>query len=298
MALTGIHFLLTYACTHECDHCFLYCSPRANGTFTASSIREVLEQGRDLGTIEWIYFEGGEPFLYYPVLIESLRTARSMGFKTGVVTNCYWATSDDDARLWLEPILAAGIDDLSVSDDELHHGAGGESPGARAARVATTLGLPVASICIEKPEVRAPQDERGQPVVGGGVMLRGRAVDTYAGDLPIRDVATFTTCPYEDLVSPGRVHVDAFGHVHICQGISIGNLWKTPLAKLMAEYDPAGHPICGPLLQGGPSALAEAHGVETGQEFVDECHHCFVTRRSLLNRFPDELTPRQVYGTS
>ena len=34
--LTGIHFLLTYSCTSECDHCFLYCSPNAKGTFTGT----------------------------------------------------------------------------------------------------------------------------------------------------------------------------------------------------------------------------------------------------------------------
>ena len=74
--LTGIHFLLTYTCTFECDHCFLYCSPRAGGTFTAAQIRDVLDQARKLGTVESIYYEGGEPFLYYPVLVEGLRLAR------------------------------------------------------------------------------------------------------------------------------------------------------------------------------------------------------------------------------
>ncbi|MEE8454673.1 MAG: hypothetical protein V3R90_07960, partial [Limibaculum sp.] len=59
--LSQIHILLTYRCTFECDHCFLYCGPRAEGTFTRAQIAEVLEQAEELGTIEWIYFEGGEP---------------------------------------------------------------------------------------------------------------------------------------------------------------------------------------------------------------------------------------------
>ena len=29
--LTGIHFILTYTCNFECDHCFLYCSPKSKG---------------------------------------------------------------------------------------------------------------------------------------------------------------------------------------------------------------------------------------------------------------------------
>lgn len=34
--LTGIHILLTYTCTRECDHCFLHCGPKQEGTFTLS----------------------------------------------------------------------------------------------------------------------------------------------------------------------------------------------------------------------------------------------------------------------
>jgi MoaA/NifB/PqqE/SkfB family radical SAM enzyme len=60
--LTGIHFLLSYKCDLECDHCFVYSSPRAKGIFILSQIREVFNEIKKIGTIEWIYFEGGEPF--------------------------------------------------------------------------------------------------------------------------------------------------------------------------------------------------------------------------------------------
>jgi len=120
--LTGIHFLLTYVCTYECDHCFLCCSPNSKGTFTLEQIRRVYDEIALIPTIEWIYFEGGEPFLYYPLLLESLRLARSRNLKTGIVTNCYWATAGEDAELWLGPVSSINVDDLSVSDDEFHCG--------------------------------------------------------------------------------------------------------------------------------------------------------------------------------
>ena len=53
-----------------------------------------------------------------------------------------------------------------------------------------------------------------------------------------------------------RVHVDCFGNVQFCQGITIGNLWKRGLKQIMAELDPEEHPIIGPLIRGGPAALA------------------------------------------
>lgn len=61
--LAGFHILLTYECTLACDHCFLYSSPRASGAMTLAQVREVLEASQRVGTIERIYFEGGEPFL-------------------------------------------------------------------------------------------------------------------------------------------------------------------------------------------------------------------------------------------
>ena len=56
--LAGIHFLLTYQCAFECDHCFVFSSPSAEGTFTLARVRQVLEQARQIGTVKTIYFEG------------------------------------------------------------------------------------------------------------------------------------------------------------------------------------------------------------------------------------------------
>ena len=97
--LTGLHLLLTYQCNSECDHCFLYCSPRSQGTFTLNQIRTLLDEARKIDTLNSIYFEGGEAFLYYPVLLEGIRIAQEAGFDVGIVTNAYFATDDEDIKL-------------------------------------------------------------------------------------------------------------------------------------------------------------------------------------------------------
>ena len=102
--LSGIHFLLTYSCNFACDHCFLYCGPEAEGTFTLNQLKAVFDQMEKIKSISMVYFEGGEPFLYYPLMLEGLRLAQDRGFKAGVVTNAYWATSVEDAELWLKPL--------------------------------------------------------------------------------------------------------------------------------------------------------------------------------------------------
>ena len=297
--LKGIHFLLTYMCNLECDHCFVYSKPSAKGTFTLDQIDEVLNEALKLGTIETIYFEGGEPFLYYPVMLEGLKMARDKGFKTGVVTNAYFVTSEEDAELWLKPLHGLGISNLSISDDPFHSGDEEDTKGRILQRAAERLGIPSGTICIEKPTVETPADEeggKGEAVVGGGAKFRGRAAEKLIEGLPLQPSKGMNECPYEDLREPKRVHVDAYGNVHLCQGLSMGNMWEKPLSDLVKSYDPESHPICGPLLKGGPALLAQELGVHHADGYVDPCHFCYVIRKALLERFPEYLTPKAVYG--
>jgi len=297
--LTGIHFLLTYRCNLECEHCFLYCGPRAKGTFTLPQIRDALDQVAALGTVERVYFEGGEPFLFHPSLLEGIRLARDRGFQVGVVTNAYGAISDDDARIWLQPLAELGVDKLSVSDDPFHYGDEEDTPARRALAAAEKLGIPASALCAARPFVEAPPadgHDDGRPVVKGGVMFRGRAAEKLTAGLPRRPWHDLTECRHEDLRAPSRVHIDCYGHVHVCQGVSMGNIWERPLPELVARYDADSHPVCGPLVRGGPACLAREYGVEHQQGYVDECHLCYLVRRALLDRFPEHLAPRQVYG--
>ena len=299
--LTGIHFLLTYACTNECDHCFLHCSPRARGTFTLEQLRATFAEIKRMNSIQDVYFEGGEPFLYYPLLLEGLRLASKLGLRAGVVTNGYWATTVEDAELWLRPIQEIGIADLSVSDDAFHLSTEAGSPAKQAVAAAAKLGMPRDTISIDAPNCGVDSEGgsgKGEPVTGGSVLFKGRAAEKLTAGLPRRSINELTTCPHEDLDEPGRVHVDCYGNVHLCQGLSMGNMWTTPLAELVREYDARRHPICGPLVAGGPAELAKEYGVELADDFVDECHYCYTVRKALLDRFPEWLGPRQVYGIS
>jgi hypothetical protein len=299
--LTGIHFLLTYQCPYECDHCFVYGSPRAKGTFTLAQVEAVLQEARKIGTVQTVFFEGGEPFLYYPLLLEAVRLAHRMGFHTGIVTNGYFATSMEDAVLWLKPLQEAGIGFISFSDDQFHSGCEEDTAAKRALAAAQQLGIACGVISISPPTVTYAEQSggaKGEPIVGGGVRFRGRAVEKLARGLPTRAWQSFTECPYENLRDPGRVHVDAYGNVHLCQGLCMGNLWQTPLSELAARYRAEEHPICAPLVDGGPAELARRYEVPTESGYIEACHLCYVVRRALRGRFPQYLAPPQVYGAS
>lgn len=297
--LTDLHLLLTYTCNFECDHCFLYCSPRSLGTFSISQVESVLQEGQKIGTIKWIFYEGGEPFLFFPLLNESIRLASEKGFKVGVVTNAYGAISERDAELWLAPLAESGLSFLNISNDTFHYGEVSKNPALIAISIADKLGIETSPICIEPPKIhpdKTKKEGKGRPVVGGDVRFRGRAVDKLAGNLPVRPLEMLSECPDEDLVNPSRVHLDPLGNVHICQGISLGNMWTTSLSEIVSTYDSETHPICGPLVRGGPVELARALGFEPAAGYVDECHLCYLARKASIDKHPEYILPKQVYG--
>lgn len=296
MRLTGLHILLTYQCTFECDHCFVWGSPFQSGTLTLANLREILEQAECVPSIRWIFFEGGEPFLYYPILVKGARLASRRGFQVGIVSNAYWANSVQDAVTWLKP-LQGFINELSVSSDLFHY-AETTSQQVRYAQIAAEyLRIPVDIISVAQPETINSAQRVGQlPAGESSIMYRGRAAENLADRADKRPWQEFTECPYEDLREPGRIHLDPLGNLHICQGISIGNLYQKPLKEVCSGYDPDRHPITSRMLGGGPVRLVEHFKLPHEDEYADACHLCYHARKELRGRFPDILGPDQMYG--
>ena len=262
---------------------------------TLKTIGHVLGQAREIGTVEWIYFEGGEPLLFYPILVRGVAEARESGFRVGLVSNAYWATSQEDAEVWLAP-FAGVVSDLSLSSD-LYHASERISQQVGDARAAAEkLGIPVDVVSIAEPEAGARSCTGQLPHGESGVMFRGRAAESLASRAPHRPWTEFRGCPHEDLEEPGRLHVDPLGFAHVCQGISLGNVLTESLDEICARYEPRSHPICGPLLDGGPAELARRYGLRPMEAYADACHLCDESRRRLRPRFPEVLTPDQMYA--
>jgi MoaA/NifB/PqqE/SkfB family radical SAM enzyme len=296
MRIDGLHFLLTYQCTYECDHCFVWGSPNQSCTFTLEGIREALRQANEAGSVEWAYFEGGEPFLYYPILVEAVRETARLGFQAGIVTNSYWATTFEDACQWLAP-LAGLVQDLSVSSDLYHSSDPHDQRVENARRAALAFGIPCGTISIAQPEAGECSGAPGKlPEGESGPMYRGRAAERLAPRAVKHPWDSFRECPYEDLREPRRLHLDPLGNLHICQGIAIGNLFQRLLADICEDYDPDTHPICDPLLAGGPVELVRRYGLAHEEVYADACHLCYSARLELRQRFPEVLAPNQMYG--
>ncbi len=295
MQLTGLHLLLTYQCTFECDHCFAWGSPWQEGTMTLQDIRQILQQADQMGGVEWIYFEGGEPFLYYRTLLKGVEMAARAGYRVGIVSNSYWATSVEDAVEWLRP-LSAWVQDLSISSDLYHYSEKISRQSRYANQAAEVLGIPVGVISIAQPDCQAEEAHGQLPTGESAVCYRGRAAARLVEGVRLQPWDGYDECPYEDLRDPGRVHLDPLGYVHICQGISLGNIYQSSIREICAEYDPEAHPITGALLAGGPAELVKRYQLPHEDGYADACHLCYSTRTALRSRYPEALLPDQMYG--
>ena len=295
-SLSGLHLLLTYECNYECDHCFVWGGPSQTGTMTLETVERILDEARALGSVEWIYFEGGEPFLYYDTLVAGVSLARESGFRVGLVSNAYWADSEAGALERLHP-FAGLVDDLSISSDAYHGKEDGVTGPDLARAAARKLGIPVDFISVAAPEATNVTGSAGKlPPGESAVLFRGRAAEKLASRVATRPWAQFDRCPWEDLRAPERVHLDAFGNVHICQGLTMGNIFHRPMAQIFRDYDPATHPVTGPLLDGGPAELVRRYDLACRGSYSDACHLCDTSRRALRACFPQVLAPDQMYG--
>ncbi len=300
MELQGLHVLLTYRCDAECDHCFVWGSPKTRGVFTLHQVKDLLSEAKKLPTVRSVSFEGGEPFLYYPLLAQATREAAAQGFRVELLSNGYWATCPEDAVDWLRPLSLGSTISLTLSSD-LYHGDRWDIDAVKnAVHAAKAVHMPVEIIAIKHPTAVTvcPQAIAGAKVGLYDLMYKGRAATQLTSIATTVPWDTLTKCPYEDLVHPKRVHVDPFGYVHVCQGITIGNAWTHPFSHIIQNYAPHTHPIIDPLVRGGPVALVKAFAMPHERRYADACHLCYATRCVIRPRFPDLLAPDEMYGVS
>lgn len=296
MLARSLHVVLTYRCLHRCDVCHLHAGPDREGTFTRTELDRVLAEAGTLASLERLVFTGGEPFLYYPLLYQGIRQARSYGFDLAVTTTADWARDESTSVAWLAPLRTAGLRELCVAEHPWD-----ESPARRekedlAARVARSLGFTVSKEMHVVGPDRPGQPEGSAVHQGAPYPHRGRGTDVGEWNPPPRAVRQ-SSCPlFDDPQAPLDIWIEPEGTVQVCQGIMIGSLWWGSLREIVGGFHPERHPILAPLARGGPAALAETFGMDPDQPAVDGCQLCTRVRVALRDRFPEELGPESAYG--
>jgi hypothetical protein len=168
-------------------------------------------------------------------MVEAAKEAAKLSFRVEILSNCYWATCPEDAAKWLFPVTKIKNIELSLSSDP-YHGENWITEEVRnAVKAANALNIKVGIISVKCLDAKkpCPKNVEGAKVGLWELMYRGRASLKLADKAAKKPWQECTKCPYEDFVHQERVHVDPFGYVHVCQGITIGNAWLKPFSKLL-----------------------------------------------------------------
>jgi len=281
--LTGVHFLMTYSCSAECEHCFVWCSPRRGGRITVQQIDAFLDELAQAPQVKTLCGEGGEPFLFLRELMHLVREGTTRGYQVSALTNAFWAVSDDAARRTLGRLRDGGLVSLGISTDCWHARSVPPERVDRALRICEEMGIKSSKMVTELREV----------------MFRGHAAARLTAcaseTMPWRELAQ---CGKETLAEPGRVHCDRYGGLHLCQGLRIADP-AGGLARAIHGYEPSHHPVVRLLTEGGPRRLAEEaieHGFVPRDSYAGGCHLCYEARKFLRSCWPELLGPDEMYG--
>lgn len=316
MHISGLGLHLTDQCNARCEHCAYHCGPKVKGVMSLDDAKQYLHSAAHQ-SLELVCISGGEPCLYFDLVVKIVHEARALGVPSiWVFTNAYWAVNRAIAGRKLTRLQEAGMTRLCLSADGFHQPFVPVERVRHAMAVARDMGLEVVLDVrfLGPPQEDNPSNRATRQVLEelgnlenvevwqGQPWYIGRAADRLPSQLVQRPGIPSGHCPGPwaggTWENPVGVDVDWYGEVTLCPGISIGNAKKRPLNSILAEYDPWQHPIIRELATGGPASLAEIAqhiGYTPRASYVSECHLCYDARKFLRSRYSSELAPLICY---
>jgi MoaA/NifB/PqqE/SkfB family radical SAM enzyme len=115
-----IGLLTTERCNIACSHCWFSSGPDKTAQMELGEARGYIDQAGEIPSVRWISFTGGEPLLLPEMLRRLIGYASEKGLKTECVTNCFWASTEEEALMHLGRLKDAGLDVINISADDFH----------------------------------------------------------------------------------------------------------------------------------------------------------------------------------
>jgi hypothetical protein len=299
---------ITQKCNIACDHCWLSSGPERTAQMDIDEALGYIDQARELGTVEWISLTGGEPFLLHDMLKALIAYAHERGFHTECVTNCFWASTVENAEEKLKQLVDAGLDVINISADDFHQR---HIPFARVRNcylMAKQLGLRIVVMCalsrssmLKIGEIsRLLNGERIAIASGYGSPEGALSLAVETGFIPVGRGKTLPE--HEQLIGCGSlvgscktvlrdIVITPSGEVMPCCSASgltkaakIGNARERRLIELLKEAHTK--KLFRILSREGPMGLWRCIGPTPLESFVNKCHFCYeVLMDSRLSRF-------------
>lgn len=291
-----VGLLLTEQCNIECSHCWFSSGPDRRVHMELDEALDYIDQIKEIPSVKWISFTGGEPFLLPEMLVSVVDFASKRGFQTECVTNCFWAETEEGAVARLRELVDVGLNAINISADDFHQRHIPFRKVSNCYWAARRLGLKVVIMCAMAKSstlrvqviVRRLGDE-GIHIVGERepkVPVSALAVET--GFTPVGRAAEIPKDEWlignSPVGGPCRVVLRDIGIapdgrvLPCCSAASqveyaaIGNAKEDRIGKLVEKASQ--RPLFKILSREGPSGLAKLLGSKILTGYVGRCHLC------------------------
>lgn len=312
-------FITNYICTAKCRHCLYGCSQKAPHDFISAEIADKLLGILAANGVRSMHIGGGEPFLNFETLCETVSAFRRHGIGVDYIeTNAFWARDEKTVIKYCEELRRRGVYTIMASADPFHIEF---VPLERPLLLCSTLdklGMDyfiwqqryvrrLAALDMKKTHSHDElkrclgRDYVEQTAGEYGLDMNGRALNIARSvykPRPVREVASSAPCTR--LLSGQHAHVDLYGGVIPpgCPGISIAvdDYFSHP--ERICDKDR--YPVISRLLQGGTKALlsyAQEKGFKASPAgYATNCELCYELRRFLRKSSPSsDIAPDCFY---
>lgn len=137
-----LSLITTRRCTAACDHCCIGSSPTARGAIPVDRMHQLIDEAKQIPSIQRIGFTGGECFLLGRELDALIAHAHELELETRVITNAYWAVNEKAARARVASLRTAGLDQMQISTGSFHQRFVPVERVVHAARAAARAAIP------------------------------------------------------------------------------------------------------------------------------------------------------------
>lgn len=115
-------FVTTHKCSAQCKNCCFSCSPQKQQRLTIGEMVYYIDQVKNdfSDSVKLLVLTGGESFLLGDELISIIEYAHSHGLRTRIVTNGYWAMTEESAIKKISQLRKSGLDEINFSTGDEH----------------------------------------------------------------------------------------------------------------------------------------------------------------------------------
>jgi len=317
--LSEFEISLSYECNTNCALCYANASKKYDEVIDKKIAFDSINYVSRNYQLQTLGLLGGEPTLHYQLLLDIISEAKKNQIPNIMLfTNGEWGGNKINVERMCKDLKRVGLTEIIISVDYFHQKTIPIQYCINIAFMALSIGLRVRfSMCvfedinsnnefdstnrsifqIIKTNLNLPINIQKMRFFGRANNLSSFSRKLYsANDVnhPCREKEFFGS-----LNKPKGFLIDNFGYIQICDGISIGNIYKKSLQEILNDYSSEKNPIINLLWEYGPLGLAKyLKNLDLDMNkkiFVNNCHLCYNMRKLIQENFTEILFPKIFY---